>query len=55
MFFNFKKIKEIEDMTSEEMSQWCKENLTNGEVTVGHIAVFIESEIDASAFKLRWI
>lgn len=55
MFFRFDKVKDKDNVTTEEISTWCKENLTNGEVTVGNISVFIESEIDACAFKLRWL
>lgn len=55
MFFSYEKIKEKEGITSKEMIVWCKENLNDGEVTVGNIAIFIETDIDASAFKLRWM
>lgn len=55
MFFRYEKIKEKEGITTEEMIEWCKENLTDGEVTVGNIAIFVETETDASAFILRWL
>lgn len=55
MIFRYDKIKDREDMSTEEMAVWCNENLTDGEVIVGNISIVIESETDASAFKLRWL
>lgn len=55
MIFRYDIIKTREDITTKDMVEWCKENLTTGEVVVGNTAIYIESEIDATAFKLRWL
>ena len=56
MFYH---LNESVDNFNEELivniQNWCDENLKNGEVIVGATTIYIESEIDAMAFKLRWI
>lgn len=55
MLFRYDQIKDRDDITVEEMTEWCNENLTDDEVTVGNFSIFIKSETDATAFKLRWL
>ena len=55
MFFRYDETKYRDNVTTEEIIKWCDENLTDGEVVVGNIAIFLASETDAMAFKLRWL
>ena len=46
----------IEDIRlSTEIEEWCEENLTIGKVVVGNMIISIESDIDATAFNIRWL
>ena len=55
MYYNYGQLIFNEQVTTEEMFKWCEENLTSGEVVVGGTTIFIESEIDATAFVLKWL
>lgn len=51
----FDKVKEKQNVTTEDIHIWCEENMKDGEVIVGNQTVYIESYTDAMAFKLRWL
>ena len=55
MFYHFDKVKEKQNVTAEDIDVWCKENMKDGECIVGNNTIYIESYIDAVAFKLRWL
>ena len=55
MLYQFEKVKEKQNVTAEDINLWCDENMKCGEVVVGNNTIYIESEIDAIAFKLRWL
>lgn len=52
MFFRLEDISEYFDWG--DLEWWCKENL-KGEWHLGHTTMFIDNEVDAMAFKLRWL
>ena len=55
MLYQFEKDKEKTNVTVEDIHIWCEENMKCGEVIVGNNTIYIESKIDAMAFKLRWL
>jgi len=49
------RFKDMDVKPDENIKEWCNENLTDGEVEFGATTIYIQSEIDAMAFELRWI
>ena len=53
MFYYF--VKETNTIDIEKIENWCTDNLKDGKFVLGNTTIYIESEIDATAFKLRWL
>ena len=54
MFYRLDGLAKRNRVSVDEIKEWCKENLKDDEILIGGISIFISSEIDATAFRLRW-